>query len=1280
MNKKFSTLVASLLLVAGSGAYTPVYAAAAVIDVTTDVQETVTLDAVGAYNETSKTGGYQVGKSYFLSGDGSNVLYIALDNKTLGYSDKIKVGNSDKEILKSRLYTDRALWTLTSINAPEGAVAPQYTFVNKATGVVLAMDPSKAVALADKEKGISTLGGSQTEWLQAPSYRDPAAATNAIYAAVKDDEVVAFVEKTDGSVTLVKMAKGDLSNALQVKPYVVKSTANVFTLSPNELNTMLGKAGITATKDNFFSLGFAPVATVNGERNIWADDLQAVAVEQFELNYGQDAETANWMVTGDGDLNGADPGIVKDEFASLYPSTNVKAAVKGEGAYNARTKKDANDPRFLANEDSYSETTSQWVALRNREGKFLVVDTAYVKGTSQASSPRITFTYDDLYNARTETRFRNPKSYLFRFDYNPVTGMVEIQSMAYVEKPENTGTDKTAAFGEGVTEQAYYGAYDAQAKKLGSKWTGVNNIVTTSKNNIVKAVLGSVTEVTLGAKAADNQFAITLGNAAAYVPTIKANTAYLLKIAGSTTKSNIGKYIVDNLVGNKETIAQAKRQNFQDMPAAQWILTSPTLTAGAPVTLTNREFTNTHVTNATMFAVEGQPNQAFFMGGDTLEFIPVTSLKDPYLGYKYVADDTIKERTFTFNYLHELKMNCPINTKDSKDSVVWVDVDGNAINFVLEKIWDVDDSYGTNCGLSSISPLTRRIYAIKVNDATKLQNDGRYLAYDSNQKKYILSTEAKAHFFLKENNEVEGGECYYTLVEPRYMRDLKHWGTAGEPVIIGKFLQVKGDGSANNKFEESGTSIDNYVFDNNALGAFVAYVNKAYPNPETGINGEREEVRTRTFDSEEAYTEFKKNLPWYCELVSFPEIGKEWTAADDKFAIRVKTAQNVAGNYALSKLSVDNNTLDLVNGVLSDGSGSEVANSAFAVVVNNDPLYRRFNTELEGLATDAPDTVKFYRVNATDKEFLYEDATSKYSKDKEFNFLGVEDKGVIGKNASIFVDTAYVRGNTSMPQYLLAVRPNIVPAEIKLCDATTHAHATKEEQLACPHTSIKKGYIDAWYLVNLQDSVDVNEGLDAAKYQWNNAYTRLGFVEARHIDDTLVIKNSIYTGNNNPIEIGKAATWAGKDSIFLGDNTHKNVVFSFRLVKSGSNDFLIESEGNKIAPEQGGWIKIQNGVPVIAKYETYNEAGRDAEIFNVEKTSETPTANESIAASEVNVTAAIGAVIVKNAAGKKVAISNILGKTLATVTLTSDNETIAVPAGIVVVAVEGEDAVKTVVK
>ena len=88
----------------------------------------------------------------------------------------------------------------------------------------------------------------------------------------------------------------------------------------------------------------------------------------------------------------------------------------------------------------------------------------------------------------------------------------------------------------------------------------------------------------------------------------------------------------------------------------------------------------------------------------------------------------------------------------------------------------------------------------------------------------------------------------------------------------------------------------------------------------------------------------------------------------------------------------------------------------------------------------------------------------------------------------------------------------------------------------------------------------------------------------------------------------------------------------------------------------------------------------EAEVFNVRETSETPTANDEINASEVSIIAGNGTVTIKGAAGKTVAISNVLGQTIANTVITSDEATIAAPAGIVVVAVEGEAAVKAIVK
>ena len=69
-------------------------------------------------------------------------------------------------------------------------------------------------------------------------------------------------------------------------------------------------------------------------------------------------------------------------------------------------------------------------------------------------------------------------------------------------------------------------------------------------------------------------------------------------------------------------------------------------------------------------------------------------------------------------------------------------------------------------------------------------------------------------------------------------------------------------------------------------------------------------------------------------------------------------------------------------------------------------------------------------------------------------------------------------------------------------------------------------------------------------------------------------------------------------------------------------------------------------------------------------------ANEEIesSTSSVTVIAGNGQVTVAGAAGKKVVVSNILGQIVATQVLTSDNAVIAAPQGVVVVAVEGEEA------
>ena len=89
---------------------------------------------------------------------------------------------------------------------------------------------------------------------------------------------------------------------------------------------------------------------------------------------------------------------------------------------------------------------------------------------------------------------------------------------------------------------------------------------------------------------------------------------------------------------------------------------------------------------------------------------------------------------------------------------------------------------------------------------------------------------------------------------------------------------------------------------------------------------------------------------------------------------------------------------------------------------------------------------------------------------------------------------------------------------------------------------------------------------------------------------------------------------------------------------------------------------------------------RSKEFTAVIEEAQAPTANDEITTSEVKVIAGNGQITIAGAAGKKVVVSNILGQVVANTVLTSDNATIAAPQGVVVVAVEGEEAVKAIVK
>lgn len=305
----------------------------------------------------------------------------------------------------------------------------------------------------------------------------------------------------------------------------------------------------------------------------------------------------------------------------------------------------------------------------------------------------------------------------------------------------------------------------------------------------------------------------------------------------------------------------------------------------------------------------------------------------------------------------------------------------------------------------------------------------------------------------------------------------------------------------------------------------------------------------------------------------------------------------------------------------------------------------------EYLKLSQGEIIKLYRAEyASESNVLYEKA----------GFLGignaVETPAI---NPALYVDTVYVnREGNNRWEYLLGVNITRIDTTYK-CNEPSHEHLIHRADTT-------KGR----FLVNFADSAIVTAGkedIHTNKYMYSDSkgdWAKLGFVPGFRTADVL----SIWNG-----EKGKA------DLIEVGTPAPQLVKFAFRIVDNDAKTFVIET-GFKALNEDAtidgrGYLRYDNGVVYVT------DNIEDAEVFkaNLDET-RIPTANEGITASEVSVDATNGAIIIKGAEGKTVSIVNVLGQTIANTVITSSEATIAAPAGVVVVSVEGEAAVKAIVK
>ena len=376
-------------------------------------------------------------------------------------------------------------------------------------------------------------------------------------------------------------------------------------------------------------------------------------------------------------------------------------------------------------------------------------------------------------------------------------------------------------------------------------------------------------------------------------------------------------------------------------------------------------------------------------------------------------------------------------------------------------------------------------------------------------------------------------------------------------------------------------------------------------------------------------------------------------------------AKVVGWSYNLvdeDKLAIEQGQLDAkVENLCQDRTES------FILEADTMPYYRR----VVGLKTE-----KFYSTNNENRtlgESVIDGVTYMNI------FSAVEEPE---RNNEFFIDTAHVNVS-SMPTYLLAL--DVEAKKTAECNHEDHPAIGDHYQVI--------DYLQGRYMVDASVDSVIPAYLKNSVKPFENVYTRYAFVNAIHYQDTLYIMDAADATIKYDRDLYDGKNVAKK--VVLKEKAYDGASIAFRLKdQSDDENFYIETKGKQYGYAANGntWLKEQNH-NIVSTGRGYSETGDhngywhqnvyediyQALLLNTTAQSDA-TANEDVEVSSVTVIAGNGQITVAGAAGKKVVITNILGQTVANTVVTSDNATIAAPAGVVVVAIEGEDAVKAIVK
>ena len=1290
MNKKFSTLAVAAMLASAFTAYA-------------GPGEVVTKLAEG-----------NNGKAYQLvtkDADG-NFQYLSLNA-----NDGLKlVSDFDRALKESDYYTlGSSLWCVNVTLQNQGKTII-YDFTNKAYGNILDVTVGGYANAKDNKDGwslvsngkvavkdLDRIGGEVSGWAFAPVLGVDATAAD-------NNDNYMFDSKLPANASRYALRSYITSNKVATLVWGKDGKMKIAVVSADELNFVSGNDGEENAEVTFFLKEAAPVTLNAAEFNsvlfTQKEDFQKLT---FEKDYNN-TDIVNPFSTNDLKAE----AITGEDFVHLYKmnADGTKAYLRVDTAYangygtkfltfafgsefgdNKTNDPDAEKYNFMKDQYKFRLNyclTEDSLSIQAKSAVYKVNDLA-----NSADGSKWWSNYESVYNSNTEDKSNN-EFYLRTYETAlKVDGSV----------------DETAG------------------AKPNTNYVKLQDLEAATESRIV----------TVGQLPINTHVSFGFGDCTAVQAeyTSVADGVYYIKNAK-------GQYLAHPIYNNGNSAplfvtVNADEQDVAHMPAYQWIvLKEYTETSGtkkfSPIKIANREF-DTDFEYVGIQLKQSEGAAYMYVGGnsiesktlvgdypdlypkyvvtvDSLQFeaVPQSSIEDPYLGYKKLTKDELTTGgKYNFNYWHPYAQDKYIAQAENDSTfTVWNEVSAFNIDTVKynsakhkAEIWyqdndgfkkqeqenvvdapTVDIAYGFEPAnamsnnkerIKGLAQLVRTAYKVSLNGSSLKVNENDQFNTGKNSWDYGQSEDNGVQkydeyiAFFKENMHVDGQHYYAILKAVKYDKIYERQFKNGKDLGYSLLKDIYYIGYAEDDVDKKNPyyTNDEYVIDGRKAGV------SDYDGAATLKDQPLSETRTSSFAIN------RDETPLYRRFNSAALEGQAGDAQDTlRFYEKYRNEYlMIEANPSFMVEHIDFlgiNAQDKAQGGLAfivdtawvnRGAGNikpqyliSIDRHDFAGTPGVPCTYEHNHYDNQGNAVDAahcshaiPATPGFARgkflINFHDFANNDKMVGSDDYKWAEYDRAGFKEAIVVGDTLYILRDEFKNLPNEEIDLAKLA------SAEVEALRAWTNAG--KDDQNARNFLSYRyeltgdnHKYV-TWSMRFYNPSVAANE------------------VES---DRAFLIESMKSLSNNKNSKDANNANYAH------GEKDVHNGVYGIN-----------SAEGN-IAPTYAAWLKMQNGCLVLSnensKFEDVTTGVDDALIFNVEHVCGDKVAvdNENIAVEGVSVVAGNGQVTIMGAAGKNVTITNILGKVVASQVIASDNATIAVPAGIVAVAVEGEAAVKAIVK